>query len=78
MRLGIAQRVRVVMSERIEAFCRRLDLASERGQRRDDVRPGLRITGFERRVTVAFRVGDSDVTILPLFYGGQDSGNAMR
>jgi toxin ParE1/3/4 len=63
---------------RLEAYCRRFDLASERGRRRDDVRPGLRVVGFERRVTIAFTVGDSTVTILRLFYGGRDWEHIMR
>ncbi len=46
--------------------------ASERGMRRDDIRQGLRITGFERRLTVAFTVDDDRVTILRLCHGGQD------
>jgi toxin ParE1/3/4 len=58
--------------ERLETFCLALDLASERGQLREDIRPGLRIVGFERRVTVAFVAGEERVTILRLFYGGQD------
>ena len=58
--------------ERIEAWCLGFDLASERGQDRHDIRPGLRIAGFERRMTVAFVVDDDRVTILRLFYGGQD------
>ena len=33
---------------------------------------GLRIVGFERRVTVAFAVGEDIVTILRVFYGGRD------
>jgi toxin ParE1/3/4 len=57
--------------ERLETFCLGLDLASERGQFREDVRPGLRIVGFERRVAIAFVVGER-VTILRLFYGGRD------
>jgi toxin ParE1/3/4 len=57
---------------RIEAFCQRLGIASERGQSRDDIRPGLRIIGFERRVTVAFKVELDRVVILRLFYGGRD------
>ena len=59
-------------TERLIDFCYRLDLASERGQRRDDIRPGLRIVGFERRVTVAFTVEEKRVVILRLFYGGRD------
>ncbi len=59
-------------ADRLEKECLALDIASERGHRRDDVRPGLRIMGFERRVTVAFEVDAEIVTILRLFYGGQN------
>jgi toxin ParE1/3/4 len=55
---------------RIRAFCERLDYGSERGTRRDDVRPDLRVVGFERRVTVAFTVEPERVVILRVFYGG--------
>ena len=58
--------------ERIEAFCMGLDLASERGVLREDIRPGLRVVGFARRLTVAFSVETDTVTIYRLFYGGQD------
>lgn len=58
--------------ERIEAYCLGFELASERGHRRDDIRPGLRILGFERRVTITIAVDDATVTILRLFYGGQN------
>ena len=64
--------------ERIEMYCLGFDLASERGHMRDDIRPGLRIVGFERRVTIAFSVHDGRVTILRVFYGGQDWENAFR
>ena len=64
--------------ERIESFCLRFGLASERGRRRDDIRSGLRMVGFERRVTITFTVGSEDVTILRLFYGGRDWERAMR
>ena len=46
--------------------------ASERGHKRDDIRPGLRIAGFQRRVTIAFTVTETRVTILRLFYGGRN------
>ncbi len=46
-------------------------LGSERGDRRD-VRPGLRIVGFERRITIAFAVSADDVTILKVFHAGRD------
>jgi toxin ParE1/3/4 len=58
--------------ERIEAYCLGFDIVSERGHRRDDISPGLRIVGFERRITIAFAMDDDQVTILRLFYGGQN------
>jgi toxin ParE1/3/4 len=58
--------------DRIEAYCSGFELASERGHRRDDISPSLRIVGFERRVTIAFALDDDRVTILRLFYGGQN------
>jgi len=63
--------------ERLETYVRSFDVASERGRARDDIRQGLRITGFKRRVTVVFTVTDTKVTILRLFYGGQDWGSAL-
>lgn len=56
--------------DRLEAYCLSFDFASERGTRRDDIREGLRIVGFERRITIAFYVENDRVTILRLFYGG--------
>lgn len=63
--------------ERLEAHCRGFDLAAERGRDRSDLRPGLRIVGFERRVTIAFMTGEDRVTILRLFYGGKNWEDAF-
>lgn len=63
--------------ERLAGWLAAFATASERGTRRDDVREGLRIIGFERRVTVAFTVSDAQVVILRLFYGGQDWGEVL-
>jgi len=63
--------------ERIETYYLGFDVASERGHRRDDIRAGLRIVGFERSVTIAFAVDQSRVTILRLFYGGQNWEDAF-
>jgi len=35
------------------------------------IRPGLRIVGFERRVSVAFVVEEDEVVILRLLYAGR-------
>ena len=57
--------------DRVERYIRGFDLASERGSARDDIRKGLRIVGFERRITMAFSVTDSDVIILRVLYAGR-------
>ena len=57
---------------RIRAYCQRFEVASERGTRRDDLRPGIRTVGFERRITIVFAVGEREVAILRIFYGGRD------
>jgi toxin ParE1/3/4 len=63
--------------ERLEATCLALGTFPERGTRRDDIRPGLRLMGFERRATVVFHVGDRTVTIVRILYGGQDYDRAL-
>jgi toxin ParE1/3/4 len=60
----------------IEAYCLRFDLAAERGTRRDDIRAGLRVVGFERRVTIAFHVDRKRVTIDRILYGGRELNSA--
>jgi toxin ParE1/3/4 len=56
---------------RIRDFMKTFDIFPERGSVRDAVRPGLRIVGFERRVSVAFIVEDKDVVILRILYAGR-------
>ena len=59
-------------TERIATRCLGLADFPERGTRRDDLYPGLRTIGFERRVTIAFTVAADAVTILRVLYGGRD------
>jgi toxin ParE1/3/4 len=40
---------------RIIGFLAGLDVFPERGTIRDDIKPGLRIIGFERSASIAFR-----------------------
>ena len=40
--------------ERIENHLRGFERVAKRSPRRNDLRPGLRVSGFERRVTIAF------------------------
>jgi toxin ParE1/3/4 len=63
--------------ERIEIYCRGFAVLPERGTRRDDIRPGLRIVGFERRATIAFHLADDTVVIDRILYGGRDLASAF-
>lgn len=64
--------------ERIEASCLGLGTFPERGTRRDDIRPGLRVIGFAQRVAIAFHVTTATVTIDRILYGGRDFGAAFE
>jgi toxin ParE1/3/4 len=64
--------------ERIETYCMGLVNFPERGTLRDDLRPGLRVVGFERRVSIAFHLGAGTVTIDRILYGGRDLGALRR
>lgn len=58
--------------ERLETRCLVLADFPEQGRRRDDIRPGLRLLGFERRTMIAFHVTASSIVIDRIFHGGQD------
>ena len=57
---------------RIISFCEGFVTFPERGTKRDDLLPGLRVTGFERRVVIALVVTEDAVLIEGIYYGGQD------
>lgn len=59
-------------TERLHAHCLSFATFPERGARRNDLRPGLRIIGFRKRVTIAFHVTADTVVIDRLLYGGRD------
>lgn len=63
---------------RVETFCRGMAFASERGHSRHDIRPRLRIVGFERRITIAFTVEETSVLILRLFHGGRNWEEVLK
>lgn len=65
---GIAARY----TEAIVSYCESLRTFPHRGTIRDDVRPGLRITHYRKRAVIAFDVGAEMVSIIGVFYGGQD------
>jgi len=59
-------------------YCLSLSTFPHRGTRRDDLRPGLKLLGFRRRVTIVLSLNDRVVTILGVFYGGQDVEAALQ
>ena len=63
---------------RIEKYCLGFAHSGERGTKRDDLRPSLRVVGFERRVTIAFHVDAATVTIDRILYGGRDIRRAIK
>jgi toxin ParE1/3/4 len=58
--------------ERIQASCESLATFPLRGTAADDIRPGLRFVGFERRVSIASAVVGRSVRILRVLYGGRN------
>jgi toxin ParE1/3/4 len=59
---------------RLEAACLSLHTAPYRGTARDELRPGLRTFGVERRATILFTVDEArgEAVVLGVFYGGRD------
>jgi len=58
-------------------YCERFTTFPRRGTLRNDLRPGLRVVGFKKRATIAFAVLDKTITIVGVFYGGQDVEGAL-
>ena len=71
---GIAERY----INAIITYCETLDTFPLRGARRDDIRPGLRVTNYKGRTVIAFDVDAQQVSIIGVFYGGQDYETALQ
>ena len=69
----------LLYTEAIVAYCEGLTTIPHRGAQRDDIRPGLRITNYGGRSVIAFAVDDAArlVTIIGVYYGGQDYENIL-
>jgi len=70
--------VAIAYVRRIRDACLALADFPERGTRRDDILKGLRTIGFERRVTIAFRVFKTRVEIVTVAYGGRKFEHELR
>ncbi|MFG6447451.1 type II toxin-antitoxin system RelE/ParE family toxin [Roseateles sp. BYS180W] len=65
-------------AEAIVSYCESLCTFPLRGTPRNDVRPGLRITHYKKRAVIAFDVDAGVVSIIGVFYGGQDYEAVLR
>ena len=65
-------------TDAIVTYCETLHTMPLRGTRRDDIRPGLRITNHRKRTVIAFSVAKSVVSILGMYYGGQDYESMLQ
>jgi toxin ParE1/3/4 len=64
--------------EAIVSYCETLRTFPRRGTKRDDVRPGLRITHYKKRAVIAFDVDAERVSVIGVFYGGQDYESMLQ
>lgn len=65
-------------TDAIVTYCESLRTFPLRGTQRDDIRPGLRVTSYRKRVVIAFEVEADQVNILGIFYGGVDYERALQ
>lgn len=65
-------------TETVVSYCESLRTFPYRGVQREDIRPGLRITHYKKRTVVAFAVDADLVSIIGVFYGGQDYEAILR
>jgi len=59
-------------------YCDGFSCFPHRGNVRNDVKDGLRITHFRKRAVIAFYIEGTKVTILGIFYGGQNYEKLLR
>lgn len=65
-------------TDAIVTYCEELQTFPHRGNQRHEIRPGLRITNYRKRTVIAFAVEAELVSILGVFYGGQDFEGALQ
>lgn len=65
-------------TDAIVAHCESFDEFPLRGTKRDDIRKGLRMTHYKKRAVIAFKVDHDVVSILGVYYGGQDYESVLQ
>lgn len=61
----------------IVTYCENMRDFPHRGTSRDDIRQGLRITNYKKRAVITFAMGTDLISIIGVFYGGQDYETAL-
>jgi toxin ParE1/3/4 len=64
--------------DRILEHCELLTDFPDLGKARDDIAPGVRVTGFERRVTLAYDLTALQVRILGVYSSAMDWEQLLR
>ncbi len=59
-------------TENVIGYCESLEQFPHRGNRRDDILPGLRVTNYRKRTVIAFMLHEETVTVVGIWHGGQD------
>lgn len=65
-------------SDAVVSFCEGLATFPRQGVSRDDIRPGLRVISYRRRVVIAYAELNDRVSIIGVFYGGRDFETALQ
>jgi toxin ParE1/3/4 len=65
------QTVALAYIDRLQIFLGKLSTFPERGTVRAEIRPGLRIIGFEGRLSIAFADKGDEVRVLRVLAGGR-------
>lgn len=58
--------------------CLSLNTMPQRGTPRDDIRPGFRTLSFRKRAMIVYAAEATRVSIVGVFYGGQDFEAMLR
>lgn len=77
VRDGASARIAKAYTDRIKAYVRTFSDAPHRGTPRPDLDPDLRLIGFERRISILFRIDHHEVVVALLMYGGRDIARAL-
>jgi plasmid stabilization system protein ParE len=56
----------------IVSYCEGLTTFPHRSAQHNEIRPGLLLTNYKKRVVIAYTVEVETISIIGVFYGGQD------